>query len=122
MVGTSRGYLLASAFSSSGHRAVLAVRHGPNDTEDELSLLLDLGVRVVDVVVDHPIYGELRGMLMLDSRDDLREWLSSLKERNGRLLSELTGGNPPAHRGGAQTGAARAGQGGSQEERLPVRR
>jgi uncharacterized protein len=92
VVATARGYLLASALSPDSHRAVIAVRHAPGDTEAELSILLDLGLRIVDVIVDHPIYGELRGMLMLDSREDLREWLNMIRERKARLLSELTEG------------------------------
>jgi transcriptional regulator of NAD metabolism len=92
IVGTSRGYLLVSALGPGSHRALLAVRHRPDQTEEELSLLLDLGLRVVDVIVDHPVYGEMRGMLMLDSREDLREWLVVMREKRGRLLSELTDG------------------------------
>jgi uncharacterized protein len=92
IVATPRGYVLASSLSLHSQRAVIAVRHDPADTEEELSILLDLGLRVLDVVVDHPIYGELRGMLMLDSREDLREWLGTIRDRNARLLSELTGG------------------------------
>jgi uncharacterized protein len=92
VVATARGYLLASALSPYAHRAVIAVRHQPDDTEEELSILLALGLRIIDVTVDHPIYGELRGMLMLDSREDLREWLSTVRERKARLLSELTEG------------------------------
>ncbi len=92
IVGTSRGYLLASSLAPNSHRALLAVRHGPEKTEEELSLLLDLGLRIVDVVVDHPVYGEIRGMLMLDSREDLREWLAGIREKRAHLLSELTEG------------------------------
>jgi len=51
-----------------------------------------VGVRVVDVIVDHPVYGEIRGMLMLDSRDDLREWLEGMRQKQAHLLSELTDG------------------------------
>ncbi len=92
IVATSRGYMFASALAPTRHRALLAVRHRPDQTEDELSTLLDLGVRVVDVVVDHPVYGEMRGMLMLDSLEDLREWLRGVQERKAHLLSELTDG------------------------------
>lgn len=92
IVATSRGYLLASALTPDRHRAILAVRHGSEETEDELSMLLDLGLRVLDVSVDHPVYGELRGMLMLDSREDLRDWLRSMREKRAHLLSELTDG------------------------------
>lgn len=92
IVATARGYLLASALTPDRHRAVIAVRHGPEETEEELSILLDLGLRVIDVGVDHPVYGEIRGMLMLDSREDLRDWLQTMRERQAHLLSELTGG------------------------------
>jgi len=68
------------------------VRHRPEQTEDELTIMLDLGLRVVDVSVDHPVYGEMRGMLMLDSREDLRDWLRTIKEKQAHLLSELTDG------------------------------
>lgn len=92
VIATSRGYLLASSLVPNCHRTLLPVRHRPEETEEELSLLLDLGLRVVDVQVDHPFYGEIRGMLMLDSRDDLREWLKDLREKRAHLLSELTDG------------------------------
>lgn len=92
VVATARGYLMATALIPRCHRALLPVKHTPEDTEDELSLLLDLGLRVVDVQVDHPVYGEIRGMLMLDSREDLREWLKEIRQKRARLLSELTGG------------------------------
>lgn len=92
IVATARGYLMASALLPSHYKTLLAVKHGPEETEEELSLLLDLGLRVVDVQVDHPVYGEIRGMLMLDSREDLREWLREIRQKRARLLSELTGG------------------------------
>jgi transcriptional regulator of NAD metabolism len=92
IIATSRGYLLASSLTPNRFQAILAVRHRPEQTEDELTLLLDLGLRIVDVSVDHPVYGELRGMLMLDSREDLRDWLRSMKEKQAHMLSELTEG------------------------------
>ena len=92
IIATSRGYLLASSLTPNRYKAILAVRHRPEQTEDELSIMLDLGLRVVDVSVEHPIYGEMRGMLMLDSREDLREWLRTIKEKQVHLLSELTDG------------------------------
>ncbi len=92
IIATSRGYLLSSSLTPNRYKAILAVRHRPDQTEDELILMLDLGLRVVDVSVDHPIYGEMRGMLMLDSREDLRDWLRTIREKQAHLLSELTDG------------------------------
>ena len=39
-------------------------------TEEELNILVDHGVRVLDVVVEHQLYGELRGSLTIESRAD----------------------------------------------------
>ena len=74
------------------HRAVVAVRHTPEQTEDELLALVDVGVEVVDVIVEHAIYGEQRGMLHIASREDVRLFMKQLHETGARLLSELTDG------------------------------
>jgi len=92
IVATVRGYLLATAAGRLAHRRVVAVRHGPEEAEAELLALVDLGVRVVDVVVEHPVYGELRGQLQLASPADVRAWAEATRSSGVRLLSELTEG------------------------------
>lgn len=92
IVATVRGYLLATAAGRLPHRRVVAVRHGPEEAEAELLALVDLGVRVVDVVVEHPVYGELRGQLQLASPADVRAWAEATRSSGVRLLSELTEG------------------------------
>ena len=91
IVATVRGYLLAPAAPASP-RAVVAVRHRPEDAETELTTLVDLGVRVLDVIVEHPVYGELRGELHLGSRRDIQAWVDATRESGVHLLSELTDG------------------------------
>ncbi|GAP63763.1 hypothetical protein ARMA_2186 [Ardenticatena maritima] len=73
-------------------RSVVAVRHTPEQTEDELLALVDVGVEVVDVIVEHPIYGELRGNLHIASRADVAQFMQQLRETKAHLLSELTDG------------------------------
>jgi hypothetical protein len=92
IVATVQGYLVASDASSLPHRAVVAVRHRPSEAEAELLAIVDLGVRVVDVVVEHPIYGELRGELHLHAPADVRAWSEATRREGAHLLSELTGG------------------------------
>ncbi|MDO8484546.1 MAG: transcription repressor NadR [Candidatus Limnocylindrales bacterium] len=92
IVATVRGYLLAAAVDRLPYRAVVAVRHRPEETEDELMTLVDLGIRVVDVVVEHPLYGELRGELHLASPADIRSWAEATRRSGAHLLSELTDG------------------------------
>src|SRR5581483_3280295 len=81
IVGTPRGYLLLGPEPAGGRiAAVLACRHDRRGTRPELVTLVGPGLTVVDVIVEHPLYGELRAGLML------------LRRERGELLSSLTGG------------------------------
>ena len=46
----------------------------------------------MDVIVEHPIYGEITGLLMLSSRREVAEFVTNLKESRAQPLSALTGG------------------------------
>jgi transcriptional regulator of NAD metabolism len=91
ILSTPQGYRLPPAHTSA-HRAILACRHTPEQTEEELNILVDHGVRVLDVVVEHALYGELRGSLMIESRADVQDFLRRLRETKASLLSSLTRG------------------------------
>jgi uncharacterized protein len=91
ILATPTGYRLP-AESNRAHRAILACKHPPERTEEELQILLDHGVRILDVIVEHPLYGELRGSLMLESRADLQDFLAHVRASHAALLSSLTGG------------------------------
>ncbi|MCC7104674.1 MAG: transcription repressor NadR [Chloroflexi bacterium] len=93
IISTARGYLyLPNAGPMRPVRTVLSVKHTAQQAADELRALVNCGVRVVDVVVDHPIYGELRAPVMLETPVQVEEWLAKRRERNASILSELTGG------------------------------
>jgi transcriptional regulator of NAD metabolism len=91
IVATPRGYRLPDS-SPHLHRAILACRHSPERTQEELEILVDHGVKILDVIVEHPLYGELRGALALESRADVRDFLSQVRTSRAALLSSLTGG------------------------------
>ncbi len=91
ILATPRGYRLPED-SSHAHRAILACRHQPERTREELEILVDHGVKVLDVIVEHPLYGELRGSLMIESRADVQDFLKQVAASRASLLSSLTGG------------------------------
>jgi uncharacterized protein len=91
ILATPSGYRLPEN-SSRAHRAILACKHAPERTEEELQILLDNGVKILDVIVEHPLYGELRGSLMLESRADLQDFLAHVRASHAALLSSLTDG------------------------------
>ena len=91
ILATPRGYRLPSGVNHP-HRAILACKHAPERTEEELQILADHGVRILDVIVEHPLYGELRGSLTLESRADVQDFLAQVRASHAALLSSLTDG------------------------------
>jgi transcriptional regulator of NAD metabolism len=53
---------------------------------------VDHGVRVLDVIVEHALYGELRGSLTIESRSDVADFLRRWRVTKANLLSSLTRG------------------------------
>lgn len=92
IIATSQGYVYLKPDISNQYKRIIACQHHPDDTEDELNILVDHGVTVRDVIVEHPIYGELTASLMVQSRFDVSHFIKKMKETNASLLSELTDG------------------------------
>lgn len=90
IIATPQGYLRPHGENT--NQAVLAVKHQPQDTEHELNIMVDHGLKVMDVIVEHPLYGELRGCLMMSSRQDVKRFLEELANEEATLLSSLTNG------------------------------
>ncbi len=92
ILATPQGYVMMAPEARVPHRARIAVTHPPERTQEELNTLVDCGVRVVDVTVEHALYGDLTGTLMLRSREDVSRFMSRLDATGSSLLSSLTGG------------------------------
>ena len=88
IVATPRGYKLGE--SSGLVRTVACVHTGIEELEKELLVMVDNGCTVMDVVVEHPLYGEINGQLSLASRYDVQQFVEKVKEAS--TLSSLTGG------------------------------
>ncbi len=85
---TPRGYVILKA--GGGLLRRVACRHDRLGMEAELCAVVDQGCSVLDVIVDHPVYGQLTGPLQLSSRYDVGQFLSRCA--GARPLSDLTGG------------------------------
>ena len=73
-------------------KSIVCIHEGYDEIEDELKTIIDLGGSVIDVLVDHPIYGEIRSQLQIYSRYDIEEFIEGLKAKKAEPLSLLTGG------------------------------
>ncbi|WP_093797019.1 transcription repressor NadR [Sporomusa acidovorans] len=89
---TPQGYVILQAAAPATVRVKLACRHDSKRMEEELATIIDNGGRVLDVSVEHPVYGEIKATLMLSSRRDLAEFLQKSAESGAAPLSLVTGG------------------------------
>lgn len=94
IIATPQGYQYQNYISSTPQKytRVIPVRHSYEQTEIELFTMVDYGLHVLDVIVEHPIYGEITGALRLNNRRDVHKFLESLGKSNAYLLSSLTAG------------------------------
>ena len=60
--------------------------------EEELNAMVDQGCTVLDVTVEHPVYGQLTGQLQISSRYDVEQFLARVQAHDAAPLSMLTGG------------------------------
>ncbi|HFR4576794.1 transcription repressor NadR [Streptococcus suis] len=94
VLATPRGYLLQSSLAplEGAYIRKIACQHGPEDVEKELTILLEGGAQILDVEIEHPIYGLLSGKLNITSFEDRDRFLDDLSHYKGVLLSNLTEG------------------------------
>lgn len=71
---------------------VIAVNHDKDDIYDELETIIKYGGTVKDVVIEHSIYGEIRGMLMIKTLFDADNFVKKINNNNDEPLSRLTKG------------------------------
>lgn len=92
IISTARGYLCPKNKSTDRYIAKLACRHRNEQTKNELYTIVDMGGSVLDVVVEHCVYGELSVRLELHCRRDVDLFLERFAGGGARLLSDLTDG------------------------------
>lgn len=91
IIATPQGYILMSANPGSVKR-VIAVKHSEEDMDDELKTIVNMGGRVLDVTIEHKIYGEITGKLQLRSLFDVEEFMKKIRHGDSKPLSQLTHG------------------------------
>ena len=90
ITATPRGYLLPGP--PAGTTCTFACRHRGDQMEEELNAMVDQGCTVLDVIVEHPIYGQLTGPLRLSSRYEVAQFVARCQEAEAAPLSQLTEG------------------------------
>jgi uncharacterized protein len=93
IIATSQGYIyLKQQNDVHSFERIIASKHVPEDTEKELNLLVDHGVLVKDVKIEHPVYGDLTASIMVSNRREVQQFMANIQTTGAALLSELTDG------------------------------
>lgn len=93
IIATSQGYMYFKEKNPETKiKQIIACNHKPDETEKELTIIVDHGVTVRDVMIEHPVYGDLTASIMVSNRLDVTQFIEKMKQTNASLLSELTDG------------------------------
>lgn len=89
VIATARGYLLDEPKQT---ERLFKVFHTDEQTEEELRTIVDLGGCVVDVMVNHRVYGKMSAVLQLQNRRDIQIFMRELREGRSAPLKNITSG------------------------------
>ena len=91
ITATPRGYLHELAGGKAKDYRIACI-HSASEMEKELNIMVDFGCVIRDVIVEHPIYGQLTGELQISSRYDIEQFIEHVRQNQAHALSELTNG------------------------------
>lgn len=89
---TPRGYMMQPTEKSTGKTYTIACCHRQDQIAQELYAIVDNGGRVLDVIVEHSVYGQISGQLQISSRYEVDAFVKKLEDGKSAPLSQLTEG------------------------------
>jgi len=93
IIATSQGYLyIQSQPQEQTFTRVVACYHTPEQTLEELQLIVDHGVTVKNVTIEHPVYGDLTASIMVSTRLEAEQFIKKIEETKSAFLLQLTDG------------------------------
>ncbi|MFT0799911.1 transcription repressor NadR [Bacillus swezeyi] len=94
IIATSQGYmyLRSAAGEKQPVQRIIACDHEPEKTEEELNVIVDFGVTVKDVTIEHPVYGDLTASIRVSTRKEVSDFVKKISSTNAAYLSQLTNG------------------------------
>ena len=89
ILSTHNGYVIQK---SPLKERVFKVKHSTEQTEDELSTIVELGGTVVDVFVWHKVYGKMVAPLNIFSSLQIKQFIEGVRTGKSTELMNITGG------------------------------
>lgn len=92
ILATPTGYMIPKQEKGKILKTLVTKHFDIEQVEDELMTIINNGGRVVDVVVNHSVYGDMKGILNLSCKTEVDNFLEEIKSGKAEFLSSLTGG------------------------------
>ena len=89
ILATARGYILDQPKHAVRR---FKTHHATERTEEELTLIVDLGGCVLDVMVNHRVYGKISAPLNIKNRRDVQHFMENLRTGKSTPLLNVTSG------------------------------
>lgn len=89
---TPKGYILYERPEAERCRRTFIVKHDREEIMEELSLIVDNGGKVLNIVVPHDVYGQIQADLIIENKADIASFYKKIKNSKDGPLSAITGG------------------------------
>ena len=91
ILSTNKGYIYRTQEQQNTQpKRVFHVKHNTEQVMDEFLTVLELGGKILDVAVEHELYGQIRVDLMIETVQDARDFTERLSTCKDNPLKVLT--------------------------------
>lgn len=87
ILSTNRGYYIRRRKNVTKE---FKVSHTDEQIEDELNQIVDLGGKVLDVFVNHKVYGRIQAELNIGSRRQVKDFVETIRSGKSSPLKNIT--------------------------------
>lgn len=93
IIATPSGYVIIEHVVKGRALKVFSCRHNSIEkAEEELMIMVESGGKIRDVIIEHPVYGEISGALNLSSVAAVKNLIKRLRQKDAQMLSSITDG------------------------------
>ncbi len=90
IISLARGYKLIK--KNDGVKRIIAVKHSKERIKEELMCVVQNGGKVLDVIVEHPVYGEIKGNINVSNEDEVEKFIGMVETSGAIPLLSLSNG------------------------------
>ena len=87
IISTHKGYIINTPIHCMRE---FKVNHPSSQFEDEMNTIIDAGGKILDISINHPVYGRITAQLEIYSRNDILKFKKKMQTDNAEPLCRIT--------------------------------